>query len=222
MAIDSNVIQNLTQYTFNASYVSNLPALIQKDLSTNLLNLVAYIIGMVLYAIVIWFFYRHLAKRDIFKVELKMPKQGFWAFLSGIWEFLMYLYRSLIIFPLITILWFLVLGGFLLFLSKSNDVNQILLMAVTIIGAARVTAYFHEDLSKDVSKLIPFALLGVFIVDQSFFSFQSAIAKFQSIPNYIHAILQYMIAIVLLEFILRTMHNIIGWIIEKQMERNND
>ena len=143
MAIDSNVIQNLTQYTFNASYVSNLPALIQKDLSTNLLNLVAYIIGMVLYAIVIWFFYRHLAKRDIFKVELKMPKQGFWAFLSGIWEFLMYLYRSLIIFPLITILWFLVLGGFLLFLSKSNDVNQILLMAVTIIGAARVTAYFH-------------------------------------------------------------------------------
>ena len=46
MAIDSNVIQNLTQYTFNASYVSNLPALIQKDLSTNLLNLVAYIIGM--------------------------------------------------------------------------------------------------------------------------------------------------------------------------------
>ena len=222
MAINSNVIQNLTQYTFNASYVSNLPALIQKDLTTNLLNLSAYIVGMVLYAIVIWFFYRHLAKRDIFKMEIKTPKYGFWAFLSGIWEFLMYLYKSLIVFPFITILWFLVLGGFLLFLSKSQDVNQILLMAVTIIGAARVTAYFNEDLSKDVSKLIPFALLGVFIVDQSYFSIQTAIAKFQAIPNFIHAILQYMIAIVLLEFLLRTFRNIIEWIIEKQMKNKND
>jgi len=199
---------NLTMYVFNNEYVQSIPQLVQKDLGLNLFNLGLYVIGMVLYAIVIWFFYRNLAQRDIFKFDFESPNTGFWAFLDKIWDFLMYLFKSLIVFPFITSLWFLVLGGFLLFLSKSNDVAQTLLMSMTIIAAARVTAYFNEDLSKDVAKLVPFALLGVFIVDPAYFSLQNTIAKFYALPTFSHVIIQYLISIVFLEFLLRTGHRI--------------
>lgn len=207
MAFTGMVInQNITKYVFNNAYVSIIPELVKKDLGANLFNLGIYVAGMVLYAVVIWFFYRNLAKKEIFWGKIEQPKQGFFKFLSGIWGFFRYLIKSLIIFPLITFIWFLILGGFLLFLSKSQDVAHILLMSMSIIAAARVTAYFNEDLAKDVAKLVPFGLLGVFIVDPGYFSMSATILKFQSIPTFIHLILQYMIAIVLLEFILRSWH----------------
>lgn len=192
----------------SSTYLAELPNLVTKDLATNLLNLGAYVLAMVLYAVVVWHFYRYLARREIFPINFRRPEGGFSAFLKKVWDFVTFLLKTLIIFPFIITLWFLILGGFLLFLSKSQDVPQILLMSMTVIAAARVTAYYNEDLSKDLSKLVPFALLGVFIVDNSYFSFASAIEKFYTLPLHLHIIIQYIIAIVLLEFIFSIIYRI--------------
>jgi hypothetical protein len=210
---------NITEQVFNSEYITKIPELVQKDLGSNLFNLGLYIFGMVIYVLVIWFFYRHLSKRELFTKKFTHPKSGFWAFLSGIWGFLMYLFKSLIVFPLISSLWFIVLGSFLLFLSKSDDVAHILLMSITIISVARVTAYFNEDLARDVSKLIPFALLGVFIVDPTYFTIQGVLDKFSSLPIYSHTLIQYLIAIVILEFGLRTLHNLIDMVVERDLKK---
>ena len=198
-------MDNLPQLNF--TYINNLPELIVKDLNANLVNIFLYSIGMVVYAIIVYKFYKNLAKRDIFSVDIEKPKAG--SFLSKIWEFLLFLARSLIFFPIVTSLWFLLLSGILLFLSKSHNVEQILLMAMTIIAAARTTAYYNEELSVDVAKLVPLTLLGIFIVDTTYFSMESTIQKFYSVPSSFHIILQYLLYIVFLEFTLYSLHKII-------------
>jgi len=178
-----------------------------QDITTSLTNLFIYVISVSIYAIIIWHFYRHLGKRSIFKVDMEPPK--ILGFLTSIWEFIMFIFKSLILFPLITITWFLVLGGFLLVLSKSQDVGQILLMSMTVITSARITAYYNEDLSKDIAKLVPFALLGVFIVDPTYFSVESTLDKIFSLPSFGYIVLQYILAIVALEFVLRSVYKIV-------------
>ena len=202
---------------FNSTYVENLPSLIQKDLGRNIFNLAIYAIAMVLYAVVIWYFYRNLAKRRLFNVDLKQPGYVTEGFFQSVWKFFIFLFTSIFVFPVVSFVWFLILSAFLLFLSKSYDVAQILLMSITIIAAARITAYYNEDLSKDVAKLIPFALLGIFIVDHSYFSIEATLHKFYSVPSYLHMILQYLISIVVLEFILRILFRM-GVFKEKSQE----
>jgi len=197
----------------NMTYVSQLPHLISTDLYSNLFNLFIYSIGMVLYTVIIWHFYRNLGKRTLFSGNIEKPKKM--IFLHKIWDFISFLFKAIIIFPVISFIWFLVLGGFMLFISKSYDVSSILLMTMTIIVVARITAYYKEDLSKDVSKLIPFALLGVFIVDPSYFSLSEFFQKAYSLPLYTHLILQYLIALVILELALMTLHRI-GILREKE------
>ncbi|PIY60363.1 hypothetical protein COY95_02155, partial [Candidatus Woesearchaeota archaeon CG_4_10_14_0_8_um_filter_47_5] len=153
-------------------------------------------------------FYRNLAHRNLFEKKFKNPESMKKGFFGKLWGGLMFLVRYLVIFPVISFLWFLILAGFLLFLSKSHDVSQIFLMSMTIIAASRITAYYNEDLSKDVAKLIPFALLGVFIVDPTYFSWETTLEKFYSVPSFIPLIVQYLLSIVVLEFVIRIVYNL--------------
>ncbi|NTV24148.1 MAG: hypothetical protein HGA85_07325, partial [Nanoarchaeota archaeon] len=118
-------------------------------------------------------------------------------------HFIVFLYRHMVVFPLITFVWFLVIAGFMLFIAKSRDTAQILLMSMVVIAVSRMTAYYNEDLSKDVAKLIPLTLLALFIVDPAYFSLDATLAKFAAMPSSIHLVLQYLIFIVLLELILK-------------------
>ena len=177
-----------------------------KDLSSNILSLFIYSLGVAVYAFVVFQFYKNLGKRAIFDADLYTLKS--YGFFHKILSFIHFLIKSLVIFPFISTVWFLILGGFLLLLSKSQDVSQILLMSMTIITASRITAYYDEDLSKDVAKLVPFALLGVFIVDPTFFTVADTLQKLYSVPMYLHVIIQYIIAIVILEFVLRSFHKV--------------
>jgi hypothetical protein len=197
--------------------MAEIISLISQNAGTNLLSLGIYVAGMVLYGLTIWTFYRHLAKKEILILDLKKPERGFWRFLAYTWEVTLYLLQSIIIFPIITLLWFTVLGSFILFLSKSNDVGQILLVTMTIIASSRLTAYFNEDLARELAKLIPIALLGVFIVDPSYFSMQATLNKFYSLPKFLPAMIQYFIAVVTLEFLLNTAYRLF-WR-KKELER---
>ena len=115
-----------------------------------LITLTAYTIGMVVYAIVIWHFYRSLAKKEIFK-----KKEG-----GTGW----YVLKYLIIFPIISFIWFIILSVFLFFLAKDLPVEGVLLASIAIVSAVRAAAYYNEDLSRDMAKLVPLALLAISIM----------------------------------------------------------
>ena len=78
MAFNSTIAQVI----YDSNYTRMLPELVTKNLGNNLLNLAIYVLGMVLYTIVIWHFYRHLSKKTIFSLDI--PEYGYVKFLKKI------------------------------------------------------------------------------------------------------------------------------------------
>jgi len=158
-----------------------------------------YLILMIaIYSIVIYHFYRYAARRDCFKpTERKHTK--FIGFC-----------KYFFLFPFVAIIFFLGFSLILISLTKegSYDIPGILSLSFAIIITIRITAYYTEDLSKDVSKMLPFAVLGVFLVDSSYFSFETVTARISTLPTYVNGIIQFVILIILVEWILRISLNI--------------
>jgi hypothetical protein len=183
---------------------------------SEMVSLALYTVGMALYGILIWNYYRHLAKRDIFTVDFTkyQEKHGKLLFMKKIISVFFYIVKYLVIFPLYTFLWFGMISGFLFLLAKTQTVEGVLLIAITIVSAVRLSSYYSEDLSKDLAKMIPFALLGVFVVDPSFFSINLVYDRFAQIPGLMDVIWRYLLFVVLMEFGLKTMHGLVTFLIK--------
>jgi len=81
---------------------------------------------------------------------------------------------------------------------------------MALVASVRVAAYYKEELSVDLAKMLPFALLGVFLVDISFFSVEHSKSILFSIPQYSETILYYLIFTIVLEFLLRILFFFFG------------
>ena len=148
-------------------------------------------VSIAVYSIIIWHFYRFIAKRDSFSFSSKShPK-------------IVSIVKYFILYPLAAFLFFVGFSLMLLFLSKNLEIITILSTSFAIIAAIRITSYYSDDLSKDVAKMLPFALLGVFLVDPSYVSFDNIIVRINTIPEFMNLCLQFIVLIVVLEWILR-------------------
>jgi hypothetical protein len=162
------------------------------------------VISIAIYSIIIWHFYRFIAKRNCFKISHRSyPK---------IIGFCKYFF----LFPFVAIIFFLGFSFLLLFLTRSNTVDIVLSTSFAIILAIRITSYYSEDLSKDVAKMLPFALLGIFLVDPSYFNFDATIANLNSLPQHANTFFVYIFMIIIVEWILRIGLNIRYAIIPKK------
>ncbi|MDA1220350.1 MAG: hypothetical protein O2909_13130, partial [Chloroflexi bacterium] len=103
----------------------------------------------------------------------------------------------------------LILTVLLTFLAKNRSVDSILLVAMSVLAAIRITAYYDEDLSRDLSKMLPFALLGVFLIDISYFSVPASMEALQQISGQLENIIYYLFFIIGLEFLLRVLSPIL-------------
>ena len=175
-----------------------------------------FIMGIAIYSIFIFKFYRFVARREILKFNVKEYSGAFGKFFYSI----IYLFKYLIVFPILSFFWFIVIAGILAFLSKQSSMQIILLISIALVAVIRVTAYYTEELSKDLAKMLPFALLGVFLVDISFFSFSNSLESIKQLPSLWKTIVYYLIFIVLLEFILSIFYGI-GCLIGKNKQKSN-
>ena len=91
----------------------------------------------------------------------------------------------------------------LIFLTKSYGYEDLLSTSFAIVTAIRITSYYSEDLSKDLAKMLPFALLGVVLVNPSYFDPGSIGARISGLPDYLMVGIQYIVFIILIEWILR-------------------
>lgn len=164
------------------------------------------IIMIAIYSIVIYHFYRYIARRDCFKPSTRKHSK----FVGFMKYFLLY--------PVVAMIFFL--GFSLIFISLTDpdtyEVIQILPIAFAIIAAIRITAYYTEDLSKDVAKMLPFAVLGVFLIDSTYFEMDLVMERISSLPQYVNTIVQFLILIVLVEWILRIALNVRYLILPKR------
>ena len=86
-----------------------------------------------------------------------------------------------------------------------------------------MSAYYKEDLSSNLAKLLPFTLLAVLISKPDFFNFESLLSQFAQVPSYFSNIITYLLFIIILEIILRSfdlLFTIIG--IEEPDETSED
>lgn len=171
--------------------------------------LIIFVLAMAVYAIFIFKFYRFLARRDILKLKMHKYYEGFEGFLEKMGQSIGYVLENLIVIPLLVFFWFFILAAFILFLSESKNLDLVLLSAMAIVGAVRVTAYYNEDLSRDLAKMIPFALLGVFIIDMNYFSLSSSWDVAKQLPMFLDKLVFYLVFVVLVEFVMRILNSIV-------------
>ena len=100
-----------------------------------------------------------MSKKDIIRfrytVLRRLTGQSF--ILTSLLLVWIYVFRYGIIFPVVANLWF----GTLTFMYNTKEPAQLILISMSVVTAVRVTAYFSEDLSRDLARILPFALLGI-------------------------------------------------------------
>lgn len=184
---------------------------INSDTAVEVLKpLIPFIIGMVIYAVFIFKFYKFISKRDIFDMNLKKYLNSEHWFLKSFFRVMVYIIEYLLLFPLFTFFWFVVMTILLSTLAREQSLQNILLLSITIVAAVRATAYYNEDLAQDLAKTLPFALLGVFLVNLAFLDSLDILGTLKELPTLWETMLYYLLFAVLLEFVLRIIHFIIS------------
>ncbi|MDG6217820.1 MAG: hypothetical protein QCI00_00060 [Candidatus Thermoplasmatota archaeon] len=164
--------------------------------TSEIASVIYFIVMISIYALSIWHFYRFLARRDCFSHHTERHPR-----LSNMLKYMFF-------FPFVAFLFFIGFSLLLLFITKDYDIPILLSTAFAMVAAIRIVAYYSEDLSRDLAKMLPFALLGLFIVDPQYFSFEDIISKMSSIPIFFTLCIKYILYIVFMEWILRVLLNI--------------
>lgn len=162
-----------------------------------------YVLGMSAYAVFVFKFYRFVAARDMFQLDLSRYEGRSHGLAKSVLQVILYVFKYLVLFPIFAFFWFAVLTLILAFLSKGQTFPETLLIALATVSAIRVTSYYKEDLSRDLAKILPFAVLGIFLVDASFFSVSESLESLRVAGDYTESILYYLLFLIGLEFVLR-------------------
>jgi len=154
------------------------------------------IIMIAVYSVVIYHFYRYIARRDCFK-----PTKKKYTKTVGVLKYIF-------LYPFVAVIFFMGFSLILISLTKGDatagySIADVLSISFALIVAIRITAYYTEDLSKDVAKMLPFAILGVFLVDSTYFALDAVKDRIGLLPENVNTIVQFLIMIILVEWILR-------------------
>jgi hypothetical protein len=178
---------------------------------SSIYDLIGFSIGMVAYGIFVYHFYKFLSKRDIFSfnLEKKIAQRTFKS--SGKKKSVAprtvaFITTKLFIFPFVIFLWFLGYSSFMFLLVQNMPTETIFLVSSGLIIAIRISAYYNEDLSKDMAKLIPFTLLGIFLINPQFYSFSDSLSRLLEIPYFIIQVASFIILAMIVEIIFSTLY----------------
>ena len=169
-----------------------------------------FVASIVIYGVFVFHFYRFLARKDIFRLDLSKYNESGHPVLRKTISVIFYLLRSAVMFPLFVSFWFIVLTGLLLLMGRSQSVDSIMLGAMGVVATIRVCAYYNEALATDIAKILPFALLGIMLIDNSLVRIPDPAESIQDAAMRIETVTYYLMAVVALEFLLRLLSGIIG------------
>lgn len=184
-------------------FLGILPPIVQDFINLFLISLI-----IVIYAILIWKFYRFISKRNLIELDLRQYNKLSHRGMAKTVSILLFTLEYLIILPFMVFFWFSMFTIFLIILTTGIELNTILQISATIIVAIRMTAYYKEDVSKEISKLLPYTLLAVSIIRGGIFSFDKILGQLFAIPNFFPKIFSYLFFIFVMEFLLRSIETI--------------
>ena len=162
-----------------------------------------FTVGVAIYAIVIFNLYRFMSRRDIFNLDFSKYEESRHPALRKTLHLIFYVAKYLLIFPLFAFFWFGVLVVMVALLSKTKEVEDLLLVAMAVLTSVRVTSYYTEDLSRDIAKMLPFALLGIFLIDLRYFDLSTSTELLNRVGDEWKSIFYYWVFVIVLELVLR-------------------
>jgi hypothetical protein len=179
--------------------------------------LAIFILGLAIYSIIMYNFYRFVAKRDIFELNLrqynKFEHPAFFKFFAA----LLYTVEYLLFFPFFLIVWFIVFAAIIISITNNSELQIVFLISMALISSIRILSYYKQTVSKEVAKILPFALLAIFLIDISAFNLENAFSLLKQIPSILNVLIYYLVFVILLEFILRIIYTIKKSIQEKKL-----
>ena len=119
-----------------------------------------------------------------------------------------YVAKYVILFPSFAFFWFAVLTLMLSFLSEGREMSDILLIALATVSTIRVCAYYDEDLSRNLAKILPFAVLAIFLIDTTFFDVEASLEVLRQTRGLAETIFYYLAFLIALEFGLRFVYGL--------------
>ena len=99
--------------------------------------LLLLILGITIYSIFIFKFYRFLARKDVFNLNLRQYNE-YEGFFAKIWDGILYTVEFLIIFPLFVFFWFIIIAFFIGVIS-TRPFGHVLLVSMGLVAAARLS-----------------------------------------------------------------------------------
>ena len=145
--------------------------LILRDFATDTFPTLMAIIAIAAYSGFVFMFYRLLAKRDLLTLDLKRFENSMTGRIRVFFRSLLFVAQYVLLIPILIGFWTVVMATILTLLSDSSDHTRNAMIATSVVGAVRILAYWTEDLSRDVAKMLPFAVLGVFLVGSTSVNF---------------------------------------------------
>jgi hypothetical protein len=173
--------------------------------SQSFVNLFLLLLVIFLYSLFVWKFHKFIARKNILHLDLKQynnfqhPLSA--KLLAGFFYFLEYL----IIIPFIIFFVFAILSFFMISLTENLNVNTIFIISAVTTAVIRVTAYYKEEMSKELAKLIPLELLALAFFTAPDLSkiIEKMIGSLSELPNVMGNIFYYLAFIVIIEMLLR-------------------
>lgn len=161
------------------------------------------IIAIAAYSGFVFMFYRLLARRDILNLDLGKYERSMNGRIKAFFHTGVWLLQYAIAIPLLIAFWTLVMAVILTLLADGNDHARNALIATSVVGSVRILAYWTEDLSRDVAKMLPFAVLGVFLVGSTSVEVSEFNDLRNNLPELAASYFNSMVLLAILETVLR-------------------
>ena len=161
------------------------------------------IIAIAVYSGFVFMFYRILAKKDLLTLDLSKYADDFGGKVKKYLRSMLFVVQYIVVVPILIAFWTLVLAVILTLLSDSSDHSRNALIATSVVGAVRILAYWTEDLSRDVAKMLPFAVLGVYLVSSTSVQWSEFLELLESLPELAKSFFSSLVLLAILETLLR-------------------
>lgn len=159
-----------------------------------------FIIGIAIYSLFVWYFYRYISKRDLFprifyQFSLKQKDKS-----KSIAKLVSLTASYAFLFPLIIFVWFTLLAFFVFLIGEDMPFQIAIFVSMAVIGVVRILSYYREDAAKEVAKMIPYAILSFLLTSAAVYSNPNFFTEkqFQAIPHQFVEHLEGIIAAILL------------------------
>lgn len=183
-----------------ADAAGNLYSQLQAQLGVNTANVIVMALVIVLYAILIGIFWKTLSRRNMIEVDWKKI-QG--SFGKQVFERVKFGLEYAVVFPVATFIWFVVLAILLYFMSKTATIADMMFISISLVAATRVCAYLDEDIAGDIAKVVPIAIIGVFLTEPTMFSPIIVEQRLSEMAVLVGDALPYFVMLMALEIVLR-------------------